>query len=80
MNGCLVGRILDLLATGMIVERFSYRKSIIAAMVACIAFVFIILFAKNLSVLLVKEILIGISWGAFQTTATSMLRRSALLY
>jgi SP family general alpha glucoside:H+ symporter-like MFS transporter len=71
MNGCLVGQILGLFATGMIVERFGYRKSIIAAMLACIAFIFIIFFAKSLPVLLVGEILIGIPWGVFQTTTTT---------
>lgn len=71
MNGCLVGQILGLFATGMIVERFGYRKSIIAAMLVCIAFIFIIIFTKSLPVLLVGEILIGIPWGVFPTTTTT---------
>ncbi|KAI2787867.1 General alpha-glucoside permease [Penicillium oxalicum] len=70
-NGALVGEILGLFATGIVVERFGYRKSLIGALMACVAFIFIIFFAKSLPVLLVGEILIGIPWGLFQTVTTT---------
>ncbi|CEJ60960.1 hypothetical protein PMG11_09514 [Penicillium brasilianum] len=70
-NGALVGEVLGLFATGIIVEKFGYRKSLIGALVACVAFIFVIFFAKTLPVLLVGEILIGIPWGLFQTVTTT---------
>jgi SP family general alpha glucoside:H+ symporter-like MFS transporter len=70
-NGALVGEVLGLFATGIVVEKFGYRKSLIGALLACVAFIFIIFFAKSLPVLLVGEILIGIPWGLFQTVTTT---------
>ena len=70
-NGALVGEVLGLFVTGIVVEKFGYRKSLIGALLACIAFIFIIFFAKSLPVLLVGEILIGIPWGLFQTVTTT---------
>ncbi|OOQ88780.1 General alpha-glucoside permease [Penicillium brasilianum] len=70
-NGALVGEVLGLFATGIVVEKFGYRKSLIGALVACVAFIFVIFFAKSLPVLLVGEILIGIPWGLFQTVTTT---------
>lgn len=70
-NGALVGEVLGLFATGIIVERYGYRKSLIVALLSCVAFIFIIFFAQSLPVLLVGEILIGIPWGLFQTVTTT---------
>lgn len=70
-NGALVGEVLGLFATGIIVERYGYRKSLIGALLSCVAFIFIIFFAESLPVLLVGEILIGIPWGLFQTVTTT---------
>ncbi|KAJ5723144.1 General alpha-glucoside permease [Penicillium malachiteum] len=70
-NGALVGELLGLLVNGIVAERFGYRKSIIGSLLACLAFVFIVFFAKSLPVLLVGEILLGIPWGLFQTITTT---------
>lgn len=70
-NGALVGEILGLMLNGIIAERFGYRKSLIGALMLCIAFTFIIFFSASLPVLLVGEILIGIPWGVFQTITTT---------
>ena len=43
------------------------RWTIIPALFVLIGFIFIPFFAKNLTTLLVGEILQGISWGVFQT-------------
>lgn len=61
-NGALAGQILGLFINGLIADRFGYRKTIIGAATACVAFVFIIFFAQNLPTLLVGEILIGFPW------------------
>ncbi|EED14705.1 sugar transporter, putative [Talaromyces stipitatus ATCC 10500] len=70
-NGALVGEILGLMLNGIIAERFGYRKSLIGALMLCIAFTFIIFFSASLPVLLVGEIFIGIPWGVFQTITTT---------
>lgn len=70
-NGALVGEILGLMLNGIIAEHFGYRKSLIGALILCIAFTFIIFFSTSLPVLLVGEILIGIPWGVFQTVTTT---------
>lgn len=70
-NGALVGEILGLMVNGIVAERFGYRKSLIGALLLCIAFIFIIFFSESLPVLLVGEILVGIPWGVFQTVTTT---------
>lgn len=69
-NGALCGQIIGLVLNGYVADRFGYRKVLLGALSACVAFVFIIFFAENLVQLLIGEILIGIPWGVFQTLAT----------
>ncbi|KAL2133060.1 hypothetical protein VTI74DRAFT_2964 [Chaetomium olivicolor] len=70
-NGVLAGQVLGLFANGIIADRFGYRKTLIGALVGCIAFIFIIFFSETLLQLLIGEILIGIPWGVFQTLTTT---------
>ncbi|RMJ07947.1 hypothetical protein BHE90_012507 [Fusarium euwallaceae] len=70
-NGTLCGQILGLFVNGIIADRFGYRKTLIGALIGCIAFIFIIFFAETLVQLLIGEILIGIPWGVFQTLTTT---------
>lgn len=70
-NGALCGEILGLFLTGVIQERFGYRKTIFGALCMVTGFIFIPFFAQNLQMLLVGEILCGIPWGAFQTLTTA---------
>lgn len=70
-NGALCGQILGLFFNGIIADRIGYRKTLIGALVGCIGFVFIIVFAEWLPQLLIGEILIGIPWGVFQTLTTT---------
>ncbi|KIW36033.1 uncharacterized protein PV06_11666 [Exophiala oligosperma] len=70
-GGSQAGQILRLFLTGIVADRYGYRKSLIGALVACICFIFIIFFSEILVQLLVGEILIGIPWGLFQTTTTT---------
>ncbi|KAF5004852.1 hypothetical protein FDECE_8668 [Fusarium decemcellulare] len=70
-GGNQAGQVIGLFITGIIVDRFGYRKSLIGALIACAAFIFIIFFSESLVQLLVGEILIAIPWGLFQTTTTT---------
>ena len=70
-NGAAVGEILGLFATGILQERFGYRKTIIAALCLVTGFIFITFFSVSLPMLLVGEILCGIPWGVFQTITTA---------
>ncbi|WAO92417.1 MFS domain-containing protein [Fusarium falciforme] len=70
-NGTLCGQILGLFFNGIIADRFGYRKTLIGALIGCIAFIFIIFFSETLIQLLIGEILIGIPWGVFQTLTTT---------
>ncbi|KAJ1024072.1 hypothetical protein NDA16_003045 [Ustilago loliicola] len=70
-NGSQVGSIIGLQLTGIASERFGYRKTILAALVAMTGFIFIPFFAPNLTVLLIGQILQGLPWGVFQTLTTS---------
>jgi len=70
-NGVLAGQILGLFANGIIADRFGYRKTLVGALIACTAFIFIIFFSESLVQLLIGEIFIGIPWGVFQTVTTT---------
>ncbi|KFY24633.1 hypothetical protein V491_02068 [Pseudogymnoascus sp. VKM F-3775] len=70
-NGAAAGQIIGLLINGIVSERFGYRKTMIASLVAMTGFIFIPFFAENLITLEVGEILCGIPWGIFQTLTTA---------
>ena len=70
-NGAAVGEILGLFATGIIQDRFGYRKTIMGALVIVTCCIFITFFAVNLPMLLAGEILCGLPWGVFQTITTA---------
>ncbi|KND92516.1 General alpha-glucoside permease [Tolypocladium ophioglossoides CBS 100239] len=70
-NGTLCGQILGLFFNGIIADRVGYRKTLIGALIGCVAFIFIIFFSETLVQLLIGEIFIGIPWGVFQTLTTT---------
>ncbi|KAL7940367.1 sugar transporter-like protein [Trichoderma barbatum] len=70
-NGALCGQIIGLFLNGIIADRFGYRKPLIGALLGCVAFIFIIFFARTPVELLIGEILIGVPWGVFQTLTTT---------
>lgn len=70
-NGTLCGQIFGLFMNGIIADRFGYRKTLIGALIGCIAFIFIPFFSESLVQLLVGQILIGVPWGVFQTLTTT---------
>ncbi|KAF2732879.1 sugar transporter [Polyplosphaeria fusca] len=70
-NGVLMGEMIGLLAAGIIAERIGYRWTLIGALSLCMAFVFIVFFAKSTAQLLVGEISLGMPWGVFATLTTA---------
>lgn len=70
-NGAYVGEILGLMINGIIAERYGFKKTMIGALSAVTALIFILFFAQNIEMLLVGLILVGIPWGVFQTLTTT---------
>ncbi|KAF3390771.1 Maltose permease MAL31 [Talaromyces pinophilus] len=61
--GCIFGGLLN----GYIASKYGYRKVMIVALGFLTAFIFIVFFANSAAVLLVGELLCGLSWGVFAT-------------
>ncbi|KAK2786148.1 hypothetical protein FQN53_006910 [Emmonsiellopsis sp. PD_33] len=68
-NAVSIGTIIGAFANGYFVQKFGYRKVLLASLAAICAFVFVSFFAPNLPVLLVGQFLCGIPWGVFATMA-----------
>lgn len=66
-NGVYVGEIIGLFINGWASERFGYRRTVIASLVALTGFIAIFFTAESVEALQVGEILAGIPWGVFQT-------------
>lgn len=65
------GEILGLFLAGIISDRIGYRKTLIGSLIMVAGLIFIVFFAKNIEMLLVGELLLGLPWGAFQTLTVS---------
>ena len=70
-NGAIIGEIVGLIASGVIYERYGYKKTMLGALIMIECSIFGLFFATNLRTLLVGEILCGLSWGVFQTQTTT---------
>ena len=70
-NGANVGEILGLIISGMIADRYGYKKTMLGALTMVIGCIFLFFFAHNISMLFAAEILCGIPWGAFQVLTTT---------
>ncbi|KAA8649437.1 hypothetical protein EYZ11_008130 [Aspergillus tanneri] len=66
-NGARAGEVIGLLLLGFIQEPLGYRWTMVSALIAMNAIIFIFFFAVNVKMLLAAEILAGIPWGIFQT-------------
>lgn len=66
-NAMNCGQILGLFANGIVSERFGYRKTMMVSLVATVAFIFILFFARNVQTLVVGEVLMGVPLGVYQT-------------
>ncbi|KAK4975662.1 hypothetical protein LTR66_010921 [Elasticomyces elasticus] len=70
-EGAVVGEMLGLMLTGIVCDRYGYRKTITAALIMVVCFIFVTFFSINIKMLLAGEILCGIPWGVFQTITTA---------
>lgn len=70
-DGSNVGGIIGLLLNGLLADKYGHKNVMLGALVATTAFIFILFFAPNLTVLLVGEILSGIPWGMYQGLTTA---------
>jgi SP family general alpha glucoside:H+ symporter-like MFS transporter len=66
-NGALVGEILGLMLTGLLADRFGYKKVMIGALALVACLIFVVFFTQSLVQLLVGLIFMGLPWGVFQT-------------
>lgn len=57
----------NLPVNGYVSEKFGYRYTVMASLVALTGFIAIFFTAQNIQTLLAGEILAGIPWGVFQT-------------
>ena len=69
--GPTVGQMAGVLLSGWLVERFGYKRTFMASLVALSAFIFIVFFAGSLTIFLVGLLLCGLPWGVFQTLTTN---------
>lgn len=68
-NGTGIGTIIGAFLNGSLTQRYGHKKVLIASLMSLIAFIFIPFFAPSIPVLLVGQILCGVPWGVFATTA-----------
>lgn len=65
------GTIFGVLANGYLTEKFGHRRVILANLILMAGFIFIVFFAPSVQVLLVGQILCGLTWGVFATMGPS---------
>ncbi|KAK0392261.1 hypothetical protein NLU13_1757 [Sarocladium strictum] len=68
-NASGVGAFFGTLLNGVLVAKFGHIRVLIGALVALSCFIFIVFFAPDTKVLVVGQILCGLPWGIFATTA-----------
>ena len=64
-----VGAFFGVLLNGFLVDKFGQKRVVIGALVTLSGFVFITFFAPNVGVLLGGEVLCGLPWGVFASSA-----------
>ncbi|GAB7362230.1 hypothetical protein MBLNU230_g2255t1 [Neophaeotheca triangularis] len=64
-----VGAIIGVVLSGPLTSRIGYRWSVIVALMALNAFIFVFYFANSLPVMLASQLLEGIPWGIFIANA-----------
>ena len=61
-NGARAGEIFGLLIAGWTADKFGYKRTTVGMLIAMICFIFVLFFAPNVKVLVVGEILCGMSY------------------
>ncbi|EJD45772.1 trehalose transport-related protein [Auricularia subglabra TFB-10046 SS5] len=70
-NGSSAGGIIGLLINGWAADRFGPKVVMMTSLIALTCFIFIMVFAKSLTMLVIGEVACGIPWGVFQTLTTA---------
>ncbi|KAJ6436412.1 maltose permease MAL61 [Purpureocillium lavendulum] len=68
-NAAGVGAFFGAMLNGLLVDRFGQKMVLLCSLVALSAFIFIVFFATDVTMLLVGEILCGFPWGIFATSS-----------
>lgn len=68
-NASGIGAFFGTLLNGYLVAKFGQVRVLVASLIALSAFIFIVFFAVNIEMLLVGQLLCGLPWGVFATTA-----------
>ncbi|KAH7256143.1 general substrate transporter [Fusarium tricinctum] len=68
-NAAGIGAFFGTLLNGHLVLKFGHIRVLIASLIALSCFIFIVFFAPDNKVLLVGQVLCGLPWGVFATTA-----------
>lgn len=71
MNGAQAGSLIGLAFNGWCCDKIGYKKTYMLAMTMMAAFIFIVFFSTNVSILFAGQLLSGIPWGMFQTLSVS---------
>ncbi|ORX34802.1 alpha-glucoside:hydrogen symporter [Kockovaella imperatae] len=69
--GAPIGNFVGIFVASWFQDRYGYRRTIQACLLSLIGFIFVVFFAPNIKVLFVGEILCGMPWGAFASSAVS---------
>jgi MFS transporter, SP family, general alpha glucoside:H+ symporter len=70
-NGSSAGGIIGLLINGWAADRFGPKIVMMSSIFALTGFIFIMVFANSLTMLVIGEVFCGIPWGVFQTLTTA---------
>ena len=68
-NAATIGIMIGMCVNGWVRDRMGMKKTMLTACVVLTGFVFILVFAQSLPMLLVGELLCGCCWGIFHATA-----------
>lgn len=68
-NSSFIGAFFGGLINGFLVDRFGQKHIILASLALLSGFIFITFFAQNIAMLLVGQLLCGLPWGVFVTSA-----------
>ena len=68
-NGAGVGAFFGAIMNGWLVNHFGQKRTIIAALCFLSGTIFLTFFAQNIETLLAGQILCGLPWGVFATSA-----------
>lgn len=65
------GSIFGYWVSGIVIDRFGYKKTLHSCLLAITGLIFVIFFAPNVGALIAGEGLLGIPWGIIQTLTTT---------